>query len=282
MAGRAGALIWREPPPALAAYVQGFACRDERPEAKVVRILPEVRATIQVMADAPYWLRARGSDAPWRQLPRVALWGPQHAWGYGFAGGHVRAYGAALTPAGLCALVRRPTAEVVDRVLPLAEAHAVLAAALAPQDADTFELWLGRAVPALRAAFPGAAADDPLAAAPAILATAEASAVTAAAEAAGLSERQFRRLFRDRHGVSPKRYQRAVRVDRMLRQLHGRPWEADGHADHPIAFADQPHAIREFRALTGLTPRQYARAKAEGDSTLRSVAAPDVAPPADG
>jgi AraC-like DNA-binding protein len=106
--------------------------------------------------------------------------------------------------------------------------------------------------------------------------------VAAAAEAAGLSERQFRRLFRARYGVAPKRYQRAVRVDRMLRQIHPRPWEADAHAERPIAFADQPHAIREFRALTGLTPGQYVRAKAQGDATLRSVYAPDVQPPDEG
>lgn len=275
----AGTLIARAPPADLAAYIATFGCRDERPEAEVVRILPEVRASIQVMAEAPYWLRDRTPESAWRRLPEVSFWAPRHSWGYGFADGHVRAYGAYLTPAGFCALRCGPAAQVVDHVLPLADADAVLAAALAPQESDAFDSWLNRAIPALRLAFAGAPDVDTLGAAPTILATAEASAVALAAEAAGISERQFRRLFRDRHGVSPKRFQRAIRVDRMLRQLHARPWEADSHADHPIAFADQPHAIREFRALTGLTPRQYALAKATGDATLRSVAAPEIAPP---
>ena len=65
----------------------------------------------------------------------------------------------------------------------------------------------------------------------------------------------------------------------MIRSLHDAPWEADAWADAPIAFADQPHAIREFRALTGLTPRAYVRAKRSGDATLRSVSGEPSAPP---
>lgn len=272
-------LAWYDPPADLAAYVQSFVRRDERPEARVVRILPEPRTSIQVMAAAPYWLRARDVAAPWRRLPRVALWGPQHNWGYGYAGGHVRAFGALLTPAGFAALLKRPAWALVDAVAPVAEVDADLGAALEPRGDEPFEAWLERAVPALRAAFAGTATDDLLPGALELFATAEDDAIGAAARAAGLSERQFRRVFRDRHGVAPKRYQRALRVDRMLRQLHARPWELDGHPDHPIAFADQPHAIREFKALTGLTPLQYARAKANGDAAIRSVAAPGVTGP---
>lgn len=271
-------LTWRDPPADLAPFVQGFVGRDERPEAQVVRILPELRTSIQVMAAAPYWLRARGPHASWRRLPRVALWGPQHAWGYGYAGGHVRAFGPLLTAAGFAAF-RRPAWAAVDAVVALDEIEPALAAVLAPRSGDDFEAWFERAVPALRTTFRTAEAGDPLPGAVEILATAEDAAIDAAATAAGLSTRQFRRVFRDRFGVSPKRFQRAQRVDRMLRQLHGFPWEADGYAEHPIAFADQPHAIREFRALTGLTPRQYARAKARGDGTMRSVAEPGIAPP---
>lgn len=273
-------LIRREPPSGLRPFVQALVARDERPEARVVRILPELRASIQVMAAAPYWLCARAPDAPWRRLPRVALWGPQHAWGYGYAGGHVRAFGCALTAAGLAAL-RRPAWAAVNEVTPLAVAAPALGAALEPVGEEDFDAWLARALPALQAAFAGADPVDPLPGALDILATAEAGALDEAASAAGLSERQFRRVFRDRYGVSPKRYQRALRVDRMIRQLHARPWELDGHADHPIAFADQPHAIREFRALTGLTPRQYAQAKAKGDAAMRSVAETGMAGPED-
>lgn len=275
----AAPLIWRDPPPDLAPHVMGFAMRDERPRPEVVRLLPDVRSAIQAMAAAPYWINGRGGDGGWRRLPAVTLWGPTYAWAFGFPAGHVRAFGAVLTAEGLARLVARPAWQVADRVLPLAEVNALLAAALTPRPDDDLAAWLDRALPALRSAFAGAPHHDPLWGALPILATAEAGAVGAAAAESGLSERQFRRLFHARYGATPKRYQRALRVDRMLRQLHPRPWETDPYLQHPIAFADQPHAIREFRALTGLTPTQYLRAKAQGDATLRSVTAPGVAPP---
>lgn len=279
--GGAQPLVWRDPPPDLGPWVQAFVHRDERPEAQVVRLLPEPRMSIQVMAASPYWLRARDREAAWRQLPPVALWGPRHTWAYGYAEGHVQAFGVVLTASGFAALVGRPASGLLDEVAALAGVQPALSAALEPPGAGGLEPWLAGAVPALRLAFADAPPDDPLAGVLDLLATAESDMVAAAARAAGLSERQFRRVFRDRHGVSPKRYQRAVRVDRMIRQLHARPWEIDGHADHPIAFADQPHAIREFKALTGLTPQQYVRAKARGDAAMRSVAAPGVPGPTD-
>jgi AraC-like DNA-binding protein len=124
----------------------------------------------------------------------------------------------------------------------------------------------------------GPAIDDPLVASLGILATQEGGAVARAAAAAQLSERQYRRLFIRLYGVSPKRYQRAIRVDRMIRQLHDFPWEIDAY-NAPIPFSDQPHAIREFRAMTGITPRAYLRAKESRDTTLRSVPVDGVAPP---
>lgn len=277
-AGASPILAWHHPPLDLAPFVLGFVHRDERVDGGVVRVLPEVRAAIQVMAGDPYWLRSRASDAPWRRLPQIALWGPQYEWGYGFAAAHVTAFAVGLTGVGLRYLLGAGVADTVSRFMPLADTAPGLADALAPGSRD-FEAWREQALTSLRAVFTGAAADDPIAPTLDILATAEESAVAAAAAASGLSERQYRRVFRDLHGVSPKRYQRAVRVDRMLRQLHARPWEADDHRALPIPFADQPHAIREFRAMTGLTPLQYARAKLNGDATLRSVPAPGVPKP---
>jgi AraC-like DNA-binding protein len=62
--------------------------------------------------------------------------------------------------------------------------------------------------------------------------------------------------FRDEIGVTPKLYARIVRFSRVLRLLQ------DGSA--PLAdvaacadYYDQPHMARDFRALGGLTPRQF-------------------------
>jgi AraC-like DNA-binding protein len=166
----------------------------------------------------------------------------------------------------------------VNCVLDLRDGQPALAASLDPAENESFDAWRDRAAAILRAYF-CEFEPDPLASTLPILATADGAAVSRAAAAANLSERQYRRVFAHYYGVSPKLYQRAVRVDRMLRQLHDAPWEADHYDETPIAFADQPHATREFRSMTGLSPSEYVRSKRDGGLTLRSAPTADVEPP---
>lgn len=275
-----GTLTRRSPPPELAKHVIAFVHRDEDPGRQLVRVLPEVRASIQIMTAEPYWLRDAAVGASWRRLPRIALWGPRYHWCYGYAAGHIYAHAIGLNAAALRALSPKPAAALVDQVLDLSALHGELAAALDPQANAPFDAWRIDATKALLAFFETRPlAPDPIEPTLPILATAESKAVALAAAHAGLSERQYRRVFARSYGVSPKRYQRAVRVDRMIRQLHDAPWEHDAFHETPIAFADQPHAIREFRSVTGLTPSEYVRIKRRGGATLRSVPTTDVSPP---
>lgn len=275
-----GTLEMRSPPAALAPFVSVFVHRDERGVGGVVRVLPELRASIQIMLADPVWQREREATAEWAELPRVGLWAPRFEWAYCFARHHIRAYAVGLTPAAFAAIVRRPASTLINGVRSLADFDADLAGALVPLPGETFDRWRERAASALAEFFSRAPAlAHDLEPAMRALATAESGAVERAAATAGVSARQFRRLFEEIYGVSPKRYQRALRVDRMLRQLHSAPWERDPHEGERIAFADQPHAIREFRAMTGLTPGEYARLKSGGERTLRSIPADDVAPP---
>lgn len=269
------------PPPAdLAAQIFGFVHRDDDAAGHVVRVLPEMRASIQIMTADPYWLRGARSDAPWERLPRVSLWAPKYDWCYGFAAGHIKAYATGLTVAGLYAITQRPASQLVNQVIALSDIDAALAHDIDVQAEEPFDVWRIRAAARLRDVFSAAPAiEDPVAASLDILATEESSAVARAAEAVGLSERQYRRLFIRFYGVSPKHYQRAIRVDRMIRRLHEFPWETDAYGEAPIQFSDQPHAIREFRAMTGLTPRAYLHAKQNRDATLRSVPVEGIAAP---
>lgn len=275
-----GTLEMRPPPAGLAPFASGFVHRDESGVGGVVRVLPELRASIQIMLADPVWQREREEPAEWAELPRIGLWAPRFEWAYCFARHHIKAYAIGLTPAAFAAIVRRPVRTLINRVLPLADFDAELASGLAPRGGEGFDAWSARVALVLTAFFakaPAPAYDlDP---ATSVLATAERGAVERAAALSGISVRQFRRLFEDQYGVSPKRYQRALRVDRMLRQLHPAPWERDPHQSERIAFSDQPHAIREFRAMTGLTPGEYARLKSGGERTLRSIAAEEIAPP---
>src|ERR1700761_4792868 len=73
----------------------------------------------------------------------------------------------------------------------------------------------------------------------------------------GLSPRTFTRRFRDHTGLTPKRFARIQRLQRLLATVEpGRPvdWAALA-ARH--GFCDQAHLIDDFRDLTGVTPGAY-------------------------
>lgn len=66
----------------------------------------------------------------------------------------------------------------------------------------------------------------------------------------GLSARQLQRLFYEWTGVSPKVFCRIVRFQYALKQLSSGRFHLDG-------YSDQAHFIREFRALSGVTPARF-------------------------
>jgi AraC-like DNA-binding protein len=73
----------------------------------------------------------------------------------------------------------------------------------------------------------------------------------------GLLPKTFVRRFRTQTGLSPKRFSRVRRLQRILGSL-GDPTAADWSeiaAEH--GYADQAHLIHDFRDLTGLTPTAY-------------------------
>jgi AraC-like DNA-binding protein len=96
--------------------------------------------------------------------------------------------------------------------------------------------------------------------------------IAAQAAAAGLSTRHFRRRFEREWGVSPKIWQRLLRVNALAIALHPAPWDEPTHNEPALLFVDQPHMIREFKAMTGLTPRAYKEAMlAHPIGAIRSV-----------
>lgn len=73
----------------------------------------------------------------------------------------------------------------------------------------------------------------------------------------GWSPRRFSQCFRERVGMSPKRYARLQRFHRVaaIAQRGGRIDWAGVAAD--AGFHDQPHLVREFRAFSGFAPTAY-------------------------
>jgi len=98
------------------------------------------------------------------------------------------------------------------------------------------------------------ARDGITAAAHQMLSEAAAGGIPAMAERAGLSARQFRRIFLQKVGVSPKLFARIARfegaLDRMARSSGG-SWT---EVAHRFGYYDQMHMVHEFAQFTGETP----------------------------
>ena len=78
------------------------------------------------------------------------------------------------------------------------------------------------------------------------------------ATAVGLSPYYMARTFRERVGTPPSSYRRAIRVVTAQRLLRDGRRPAEVAAD--CRFYDQSHLNRHFKAVTGVTPRQFALA----------------------
>jgi AraC-like DNA-binding protein len=89
------------------------------------------------------------------------------------------------------------------------------------------------------------------------------------AAALGVLPRTLRRRFTAQVGLSPKRFARVQRLQRVVRDLDGQAhvdW-ASVAARH--GYADQPHLAEEFRQLVSVTPTEYLRSRVNGPNHLR-------------
>ncbi|NUP08154.1 MAG: AraC family transcriptional regulator [Polyangiaceae bacterium] len=89
----------------------------------------------------------------------------------------------------------------------------------------------------------------------------------------GLTKTRFVEAFRDQVGPAPKMYARVVRFRRVLGALQRAPSNRLIDVAMDASFYDQPHMNAEFRALGGVTPREFlATRHPVGDgSTARDV-----------
>lgn len=85
------------------------------------------------------------------------------------------------------------------------------------------------------------------------------ASVAAVVSATGLTESTFLRRFRAHVGMTPKRYARVRRFQRVLDAIEGAERAAIDWAriaaEH--GYADQAHLIHDFRDLAGVTPTAY-------------------------
>ncbi|TDC40131.1 AraC family transcriptional regulator [Micromonospora sp. KC213] len=190
-----------------------------------------------------------------------------------------RVSGIMFRPGGFRPFWRRPVAELTGRRRPLDEfadaatqvtarapaGRAGSAGRLAPCRGTDEERC--RALDALltaRAPRPDPAAVEAMTLVEAIRADRSVRRVADLARRHGVSTRWLQRLFREQVGIGPKWVIRRYRLQEAIEQAAvGPPDWATLAAD--LGYSDQAHLVRDFTAVTGVSPAAYARALANGE-----------------
>lgn len=72
-----------------------------------------------------------------------------------------------------------------------------------------------------------------------------------------LSYKQFNRLFTQYIGANPKEFSRIVRFQRALDMLETKSISNLTQLSYESGFSDQSHLIKEFKAFSGYTPKEF-------------------------
>jgi AraC-like DNA-binding protein len=72
-----------------------------------------------------------------------------------------------------------------------------------------------------------------------------------------LSERTLERIMKAHTGVSPKQFFRISRFQAALHHMSEKPFSNLSEIAYAYGYSDQSHYIRDFRALSGISPKQF-------------------------
>jgi AraC-like DNA-binding protein len=222
------------------------------------RVFPNGRAELLLNFGEPYRV-VEGGDAELR-------W---RAWISGLQAGpmvvdqpaHQQVMGIRLLPAGARAIVARPMREVTGLSVDLADLVGPAAGELVERchAASSIEHRFRIVADWIRRCFLQAhGVDDGVAWAVAQLdASGGTVPIAALRERTRLSKARLVHAFRDQVGLAPKLYGRVVRFHQTLGLLQSAATGRLTDVALDARFCDQPHMNAEFRALGGLTPREF-------------------------
>lgn len=162
-----------------------------------------------------------------------------------------------------------------DELVPLTDLWGRSAAGLREQllEAGSPEQALALMEQVLFHQLAGRAGSSPARLDPAVLSGARALSrgvpVARVADDLGLLSRTLRRRFTDQVGLTPKRFARVQRLQRVVQGLDGQDRVDWAEVAAAQGYADQPHLTDEFRELAGVTPGEYLRSRLNGPNHLR-------------
>jgi AraC-like DNA-binding protein len=263
------------PPPALSGHVECvWRLTQRRPAGAPQTIYPDGRCELIVHLATPpcCWDAVRG----WHRQART-LFAAQRVVAVRLeATGPLDCIGVRLRPAVSNAVLRGAGARHRDQVVDLAVLDPAFARALR-RATHHFTHAVPQTLWSLLAKRCGEVAIDQRvgAAIERLERDAGRTRIDSLARAAALSMRGFQGRFRAMVGLTPKEFARLTRLQSTLRALDGSDMKiADLASDH--GFADQAHATRELRGITGHTParlRSALRLDRDGDVAVRLAAA---------
>ena len=260
-------VVVRQPGPPLRGLVRAITYQaGEQPRASVEKILPSPGTSLWVNLNRDEF-RSYGDTGQVIRVPGAMLAGPtSRAAVIEFEQDRVHISVTFALGAAAC-FFALPLEVARDQQLPLADVWGRLGASLrerlleAARPSAVLDVMEGVLLGRLRGA------PDPL-----VMAAGRAlsAGVPVGEVAAGLGvlPRTLRRRFTAQVGLSPKRFARVQRLQRVVRDLDGLDrvdWAAVA-ARH--GYADQPHLVDEFRQLGGVTPTQYLRSRMNGPNHL--------------
>ena len=222
------------------------------------RILPDGCMEFVFQLGDPFW--ERRPDGTWRLQPHLLLVGQMERRVDVKPRGVIHTVGVHFRPAGLAAFVSGDLSRFTNRILSLGEVlHADpgplvarLKSARGPEGkAVQIEAFLRErrltGDPAMARAAERLSAD----AAPADL--------EVLARRFRLSDRQFRRRFEAAVGLGPKLFARLVRFQRVFEQRREHDARVWSRVALECGYYDQAHFNRDFRAFTGVKPRDIVK-----------------------
>jgi AraC-like DNA-binding protein len=266
-------VVVRRPAPPLGGLVTAITYRaGEQPQTSVEKILPGPATCLWVNLNRDVF-RSFGDDGRVRRVPGAMVAGPAgRATVVEFEQGHAHVSVTFALGAARCFLAP-PLALLRDDLVGLEEvcgrsgAHLRERLLEAPTPGDALDVMEGFLLRQMTLVPEVAGTDRAVVAAAGALS--RGVRVGVVADGLGLLPRTMRRRFAAQVGLTPKRFGRIQRLQRLVRDLDGQTevdWAAMA-ARH--GYADQPHLADEFRELAGITPTGYLRSRVNGPNHLR-------------
>ena len=262
--------VVRRPGPPLDGLVRAITYQaGEQPRASVEKILPSPGASVWVNLNRDEF-RSFGDTGQVMRVPGAMLAGPtSRAAVIEFEQGRAH-LSVTFALGGAACFFAAPLELARDQQVPLADVwgrpgaslrERLLEAAAPREMFDVME-------EVLLAQLAGPLAPDPLVTAACGALSAGVPVGKVAADL-GVLPRTLRRRFTARVGLTPKRFARVQRLQRVVRSL-GEPAQVDWAAVAARhGYADQSHLVDEFRQLVGVTPTEYLRSRIDGPNHLR-------------